>query len=52
MFHLKSIVADDDSSIRALLKHRHNNQTGRLPEGIIEPEWLTDLSHRTKVVAK
>ena len=50
--HLKAVVADDDSSIRALLKHRCNNPKGRLPEEMNEPDWLADPSHRTKVVAK
>ena len=52
ILHLKLVVADDDSSVRALLKHQHNNLKGRLPEEMIEPEWLADPSHRTKVVAK
>jgi len=50
--HLQAVVADDDSSMRALLKHRCNNPKGRLPEDMNEPDWLADPSHRTKVVAK
>ena len=50
--YLKTVVADDDSSMRALLKHRCNNPKGRLPEEMNEPDWLADPSHRTKVVAK
>ena len=49
---LKAIVADDDSSMRALLRHPHNNPKGKLPLEMPEPEWLADPSHRTKVVAK
>ena len=50
--HLKAVVADDDSSMRSLLKHRCNNPKGRLPEEMNELDWLVDPSHRTKVVAK
>ena len=50
--HLKAVVADDDSSMRVLFKHRCNNPKGRLPEEINELDWLADPSHRTKVVAK
>ena len=50
--HLKAVVADDDSSMRALLKYRYINPKGRLPEEMNEPDWLVDLSHQTKVVAK
>ena len=52
MLYPKAIVVDDDSSMRALLNHQNNNPKGRLPKKMIEPEWLVDLSHRTKVVAK
>ena len=50
--NLKVVVADDDSSIRALLKHRCNNPKGGLSEEMNEPDWLVDPSLRTKVVAK
>ena len=49
---LKAIVADGDSSMRALLRHPDNNPKGKLPLEMPEPEWLTDPSHRTKAVAK
>ena len=49
---LKAIVADDDSSTRALLRHPGNNPKGKLSLEILEPEWLVDPSRRTKVVAK
>ena len=50
--HLKAVVANDDSSIRALLKYRCSNPKGRLPEEMNKPDWLADPSHRTKFVAK
>ena len=49
---LKSIVSDDDSTMRALLKHPKNHKRGKLNPEIPEPTWLADPSHRTKVVAK
>ena len=49
---LKSIVSDDDSTMRALLKHPKNHKRGKLNPEIPEPSWLADPSHRTKVVAK
>ena len=49
---MKAVVADDDSSMRALLKHKTNNHKGRLPQEMSQPEWLADPSHRAKVVAK
>ena len=49
---LQCIVSDDDSSMRALLKHSTNHSKGKLKAEIPEPEWLADPSHRTKVVAK
>ena len=38
--------------MKALLRHSVNNPKGRLPLEMPEPEWLADLSGRTKVVAK
>ena len=52
MLYLKTIVADDDPSMRVLFKHQNNNTKGRLPEEMIELKWLADLSYRTKVMAK
>ena len=49
---LKSIVSDDDSTMRALLKYPKNHKRGKLNPEIPEPSWLADPSHRTKVVAK
>ena len=50
--YLKAIVADDDSSMRSLLKHKSLYPKGRLPEDMLGPDWLADPSYRTKVVAK
>ena len=52
MLYLKAIVADGDSSMRALLKYQHIDPKGRLPEVRVEPEWLADPSHRTKITTK
>ena len=49
---LKAIVVDDDSSMRALLRHPHDNSKEKLPLETPESEWLADPSHRTKIVAK
>ena len=49
---LQYIVSDDDYSMRALLKHGINHPKGKLKPEILEPEWLADPSHRTKIVAK
>ena len=48
----KSIVSDDDSTMRALLKHPGNHKREKLNPEIPEPSWLADPSHRTKVVTK
>ena len=49
---LNAIVADNDSSMRSLLKYRSTHPKGRLPEDMQVPDWLADPSYRTKVVAK
>ena len=51
--YVKAVVADDDSTMRAVVRHRDTAVTkkGRLPEVIPETSWLVDPSHRTKVVA-
>ena len=49
---MKAIVVDNDSSMRALLRHPDNNPKGRLLLEIPESEWLSDPSHRTKIVEK
>ena len=49
---LGRIIADDDSSMRAMLRHQSTSKKGVLPDTIPEPSWLSDPSHRIKVVAK
>ena len=49
---LQYIVSDDDSSMRTLLKHGCNHPKVKLKLEILEPDWLANPSHRTKVVAK
>ena len=46
------ICSDDDSSMRAMLKHASNNKSGKLRDDIPEPSWLADPTHRCKCVAK
>lgn len=51
--YIKEIVADDDSTMRSLLKHKSKeNKDGNLPKDIHEPKWLANLTHHCKVVAK
>ena len=51
--YIHSIVADDDSTMRSLLKYKsEEHKKGQLKEGVPEPEWLADPTHRTKCVAK
>ena len=50
--YLNQIVSDDDSTMRALLKHHDNNTKGKLPPYIPQPDFLADPSHRIKVMAK
>ena len=53
-------VADNDSTMRAVLKHPSKgsqgqvleSSKGKLDEEIPEPSFLADPSHRVKVVAK
>ena len=49
---LRNIVSDDDSTMRALLKHEFNHPRGKFNVEIPEPSWLADPSRRTKVVTK
>ena len=47
------IVADDDSSMRAKLRHKSpTHKTGSLPDIMPPPGWLADPSHRCKIVAR
>lgn len=50
--YLEVFVVDDDSSMRALLKHASTNPKGWLPLEIVESMWLVDPSHCIKVVTK
>ena len=50
--YVKVIVSDDDSTMKAILKHEGpTSKKGKLPLEIPEPTWLADPSHRVKVVA-
>ena len=59
-FVVDFIVNDDDSIIRAVLKHPYTGvrgqvlktSKGKIDEEIPEPSFLADPSHRVKVVAK
>ena len=59
-FIVSVIVSDDDSTMKACLKHRklkadgkqYKSDKGRLDVHIPEPLFLADPSHRVKVVAK
>ena len=51
MVFVKSICSDDDSTLRAVLKHPRNNRKGRLPDHIPQPKFQADPTHRTKTVA-
>ena len=52
MISLGHIVSNDNSTMRAILKHISNHPKGRLKDEIHQPEWYANPSHRTKVVAK
>ena len=49
---IEFIVSDDDSTMRAHLKHIGAHQKGKLPLHIPEPFFLCDPSHRIKVMVK
>ena len=44
------IVTDDDFTIHS--HYRHNINGGKLPDGVPEPIFLANLSHRVKVMCK
>ena len=53
--YVEAFVTDDDTSIRLLLSHDKSplcTGKGKLPLHIPEPKWLTDPSHRTRVVSR
>ena len=45
---VKAIVSDNDSTLRAILKHPSNHNKGRLPAHILEPRFLDDPGHRER----
>ena len=59
-FIIYGIVSNDDSTMRAVLKHPSKgargqvlkSPKGKLHEDVPEPSFLADPSHRVKVVAK
>ena len=54
-FIMGSIISDDDSVMRAHLKHVNDTDPkhkGKLPIWIHEPEFLADPGHRKKSVSK
>jgi hypothetical protein len=48
---VEHIVSDDDSTMRAHLRHI-GNEKGKLPLDVLEPTFLCDPSHRIKVMVK
>ena len=46
------IVSDDDSTMRAHLKHIGTHTGGKLPLDVPQPTFLCDPSHRVKVMVK
>ena len=46
------LVTDDDSTMRANLKHKTNNNKGKLDDNVPEPTFLADPGHRVKVMVK
>ena len=49
--YAKSIVLDDDSSMRAHLQHPSTDEKFKIPELIPEPTFKADQSHRVKVIS-
>ena len=49
---IEYIVSDDDSTMRATLRHIGTHKNGKLPLHISEPTFLCDPSHRIKVMVK
>ena len=46
------MIVDDDSFMRASLKHQCINPKEILSRSMPQPEWSVDTLHQTKVVAK
>ena len=49
---IEYIISDDDSTMRAHLKHIGTEKNAKLPLHIHEPSFLCDPSHRIKVMVK
>ena len=49
---VESIINDDDSTMRLLLKHPKNNSKYKLEETIPQPAFLADPSHFIEVISK
>ena len=52
LIYIKGIISDDDSTMRALLKHPDNHPKGRLPINVPQPIFLANPGHRTKSLQK
>ena len=51
--YVSHIVSDDDSTMKALLKHNTPlTKKGKLRADVPQPEWLADPTHRCKVLSK
>ena len=50
--YVKNFVSDDDASTRNILKHKDGTNKGELPDSMTPPEFLCDINHRVKVMAK
>ena len=49
---VENIVSDDDSTMRAHLKHEDTAKNAKLPKDVHQPIFLCDPSHRIKVMVK
>ena len=49
---VENIVSDDDSTMRAHLKHEGTGKKAALPKDVHQPIFLCDPSHRIKVMVK
>ena len=50
--YVNKFVSDDDSSTRKILTHEEGNNKGELPPSMRPPQFLCDVNHRIKVMAK
>ena len=54
-FVMRTIVSDDDSVMRAHVRHKISDaksDKGKLPPWIHQPDFMADPSHRIKTIAK